>query len=997
MLFDAGANATEHKFHQLTHHMNNYQQQLKCKYRSLKLTLHDEILDCYSAKYIDLMLLKGAHKQQNRILKEPHNSITLHQALNIEKEEKKVVLIEGGPGMGKSTLTINICKCWAEGSILQNYDAVILLPLREKRIQKVRVIGDLLQIVDDEMRDGVLREVMESKGERICFIFEGYDELSHLLHKSPIFTKLMEELPKCMVIYTSRPEACAHLRGVASLIITIDGFKEESVDEYISATYKNLKNGEKMASKLQSQVHNNSVIRNTLQTPINVAIVCLIFFHFSTLPETLTELYTLLCLRLILRHITTRTPNEEQVENLKSLNDLPLGISEQFSQLCYIAYRGIKIGKVEMSSQDLNSFGVIEDRVRDLGLLLITPSISVYGREKSYNFLHLTLQEFCAAWYISKLSIEEQMQLIKTYCFGNYIYFDDNNNDKDDEIDDYDHFKMVWRFYSGITGLNNKEVLNCMLPYVKLEATYNYWGKFYELVHFVYEAHNSEACQAFVDHFGAEFHLHLWPSQFELNYILIQYKGKLHLKLDLVEEILLQILLEILEKRLSLHNDARCSLTFSDIMEYDDGSMISFVDDMMIYHIDHEALYSSLKELLTLQYPIIELNMHSHVFDRSKTLSIPAIRSLSNMLSISSTLSVLDISQTNIGPEGAAYLADNKLAYDVINDLRMSGCGLGPVGADEIGKILSYNCITSIDLSENDITDSGVENLVHHLKDRCTLQHLDLSSNKITAVGADYLRILLAADSPTLTSIGLSHNPLKDEGTMLVLQSLPMEMKYIGLRKVDITSSSSHCVATVLTKVKSLRISEFDDCKVISDSLSATTTLEQLQFYANGPESIKVIKAVGKNGNIKSLELEYSHGNVLCHHIAGLEYSILHTKSLTKLMISCLFAKDENIPLKLARSLAMNTSIITAIFKIFFYISYGPDNFYCDAMDQEMTLQFLKQLKQNFTLEDLTLEVSSNVSCDCLFVQKVENLVQNLNSIRKSKGVSRLITVHLIT
>ena len=84
-------------------------------------------------------------------------------------------------------------------------------------------------------------------------------------------------------------------------------------------------------------------------------------------------------------------------------------------------------------------------KMRGLGLLLIAPSISVYGREKSYNFLHLTLQEFCAAFYISKLGTEKQLE-----CF-NRFKFEDN-------------FKMIWRFYSGITGLRNNDLLYEMLP-----------------------------------------------------------------------------------------------------------------------------------------------------------------------------------------------------------------------------------------------------------------------------------------------------------------------------------------------------------------------------------------------------------------------------------------------------------------------------------------------------------------------------------------------------
>ena len=138
-----------------------------------------------------------------------------------------------------------------------------------------------------------------------------------------------------------------------SKIIQISGFNQGSIDMYISETFKKYKNGEKMAVKLKTQVQNNAVIRSILNIPINVAIVCLIFFHYSTLPKTLTELYTKLCLRLILRHILNRTTNEGQVEKLQSLDNLPTSISDQFLQLCHVAYEGMKNEKIIFSSEDL--------------------------------------------------------------------------------------------------------------------------------------------------------------------------------------------------------------------------------------------------------------------------------------------------------------------------------------------------------------------------------------------------------------------------------------------------------------------------------------------------------------------------------------------------------------------------------------------------------------------------------------------------------------------
>ena len=172
---------TARSVHHLTHQMSNYQQFLKCRYKGLKLTSPDEMLDCSSPEYINLTLTVGTKN---------HNSSTLSGIFNIQHSEKNVILIQGGPGMGKSTLAINVCKCWAEGELLQAYHAIILLPLREKEIQDAKEVKDLLLILDDQIRKDVLKEITSKHGQRICFIFEGFDELPTDLQNSSVFMKI---------------------------------------------------------------------------------------------------------------------------------------------------------------------------------------------------------------------------------------------------------------------------------------------------------------------------------------------------------------------------------------------------------------------------------------------------------------------------------------------------------------------------------------------------------------------------------------------------------------------------------------------------------------------------------------------------------------------------------------------------------------------------------------------------------------------------------------
>ena len=929
--------------------MSKYCQYLKARYRSLGLICIDEQLDCSSSKYVGLTLVKIDRQGRTTSTENRRgDSVTLSEALDVEGEIKKVIVIKGDPGMGKSTLAINICKCWAEGSLLQNYDVVILLTLRTKKIQEAQTVNDLLLIPDDELRENIKKQIIRNSGERICFILEGYDELPHELRKSSVFTELREHLPNCTIIYTSRPEACVRLECDASRIIKIEGFNKNSIGEYILSTFESVDNGEKLASQLKSQLHKNSTVRGILHIPINVAIVCLIFFHFSTLPETLTELYTLLCLRLILRYITVRTVNVAKVEKLRSLDHLPEGISEQFAQLCFIAYKGTENGNIIFTSQYLLKIGIVENKMSDLGLLVTAPSTSVYGTEKSYNFLHKTLQEFSTAWYISKLSLQDQLKCINTY-------WNDHN------------YIMVWGFYSGITGLNNnKEVLNCIpLPYklVKSDLTVR---RIQHLMDCMYEAHNSELCQIVGDHLDGNIE---HDAAHVIHYFLTHYKETMKQVNcgSYWNDDEFQLLVTSLQRRQSQHNN---------------DNLILNIPGCRITH----QLFSLLVHLMSTQYPIVELNINGIEVQSTSDMVSTGDNPNSNVTSThmvlsqlftgSDTLSVLDISRTDIGPEGAACFAD--LRNVLIHDLRMGRCKLGPTGADKIGEFLYHNnSIVSIDLSWNDIKDSGMERLVYHLNKSNKLQHLNLKENKITAVGANHLRRLIATDHPTLTSIELSWNPLKDEGVHVILSSLTVTMEHIGLRMVDMTSSSCAIIGTSLNKIKSVSFDLRDDYEVMS--LANTTVLKQLEFVINSDTANhKMLSAIRQSDNIETLKLNYWY---IKEWVADITKLLECSKTLTQLTIRSNKQPPQDI-LLIADSLTVNNSV-----KIF---KYGDQ-----YMDQTTTLKFLEQLKQAYTVEEVTLGVSDEAYRDYQFLGDVEKCVQQINHIRSTKGVSSLLKVKI--
>ena len=932
------------------------------------------MLDCFSAQFIELTLKNNLG-----------DYVTLDDVLAQQKITGNAIVFEGNPGMGKSTLAINICKRWAEGNLLQDCHAVILLLLRDPEIQGAESISDLLLILDNDMRKSVFTEISRTNGERICFLLEGYDELpKQSMNQFSIFSTLKEKLTKCTLIYTSRPEAHPYIKVPYSEVIKIDGFKNDSIDKYISSVFENVENGKELTDTLKSQVRNNPVVENILHIPINLAIVCLIFFYFSTLPETLTELYTLLCLRLILRHIITRTPNVEQIEKLTSLNKLPGSISEQFFQLCFLAHKGIEDRTIIFNSQYLFDIGVDESKISSLGgLLQVIPITTVYGREKSYNFLHLTLQEFCKAWYISKLSTDEQLKLLKTHYYDN-------------------RFKMVWRFYSGITGLKDEKVLNFMLPYKWLRSKLSK-SKMIKLMYNVYEAHNDEVCRIAGDHCDGSF-VDFYPEDLRFvtysfnnhrillqafSYLLIHYKGILKV-IDIkswpITDREFTIMVNSLEKRLSL-----------------------LTSDELIFKVSLRSTsqsYFLLTNLLAKQYPIVELHINDTddctdlsvlpwkklpLYMRRFTLSmLPSRRLLTQrghycdnclsscreLLTQSNTLRVLDFvfSEVQLKLEVISHLADCRNL--LLQHLRMTGCSLGSAGADKIGEMLAHNkSIVSIDLSDNDIHDKGVERIVHHLKIGNTLQCINLSDNSITAIGIDHLKKLLVTNS-TLNNIDLSHNNLNYEDIYLFLNSLNTTMEYIGLygyRFIPEAITAAHDAC-----VQNIKSFGFVVHKHLSKPLmNALTFIQQFEVHITSEEvHYRMIETIAGSDNIKALELYYSC-TVDFQMAQDLYVCLIHKPSIKAVTI-CVYSKPRpGTFLGLIKSVIMTHTGKISI-KKFTYTGLMPL-----WINMSEFLYLLRNLPD--TLEELTLNARISKIQD---LQKLDDILHEINQLRSTKGVS---------
>jgi len=135
--------------------------------------------------------------------------------LDVRDTQQQVVLLEGAPGVGKTTFSWEFSKKWSRGEILQDHSLLLLLPLRDNNLKEAKTLSDLFYHPNPELQQAVVQEVTSSQGRGVAIWLEAWDELNDRpREEASMFLDLMHGriLPLATVFVTSRPWASEHLR-----------------------------------------------------------------------------------------------------------------------------------------------------------------------------------------------------------------------------------------------------------------------------------------------------------------------------------------------------------------------------------------------------------------------------------------------------------------------------------------------------------------------------------------------------------------------------------------------------------------------------------------------------------------------------------------------------------------------------------------------------------------------------------------------------------------
>jgi len=143
----------------------------------------------------------------------------------------------------------------------------------------------------------------------------------------------------------------------------------------------------------------------------------------AKLPSNFSELYNYFICHTIRRHLAKQVKFDENIPNLHSL---PLPYKTVIQQLGTLSYKALEEYKLTFTLEEIKAacpqIDKVDKEINCFGLLQAVKFFEASGTAVSLNFLHFTIQEFLAAYHVSCLPHDEELQMLKkNFRSGFYI------------------------------------------------------------------------------------------------------------------------------------------------------------------------------------------------------------------------------------------------------------------------------------------------------------------------------------------------------------------------------------------------------------------------------------------------------------------------------------------------------------------------------------------------------------------------------------------------
>ena len=423
--------------------------------------------------YVELRLIKHHKRVPRANPDEECSSVNLckggveevpHQKVPLKYEDvfnftpdgdgsRQQVLVEGVPGSGKTTLVKRMCRDWANGNFAQDSKVVIQVVLRSLPKRDDLAIEDMVltSVANKNVAADIAQYVDRYDGDGVVFILDGFDEMSEEMRQSSIVRDILEGrlAPKASFLITSRPIAAQSLYPLVDRRIEVTGFGKEEVEKYVTNYFAT--SDAAVGEELISTLHSRPTIRNLCFVPLLLRMVCYTVSFGKALPRTMHELFE----GLVILTVNRNLGKANRKERANSLEDVKR-LCPSFMKLAQLALEGLKHDTLVFSDVPFE----VDEALS--GLMNCIEAQNRFGvTTRTWHFLHLTLQEYFAAYALSVAPEAEQISFWRERLL--FKYAESIGTGIPNYILSVDRFQMMFLLYCGITGLGSKTGVQAML------------------------------------------------------------------------------------------------------------------------------------------------------------------------------------------------------------------------------------------------------------------------------------------------------------------------------------------------------------------------------------------------------------------------------------------------------------------------------------------------------------------------------------------------------
>ena len=342
-----------------------------------------------------------------------------------DSQHQRSILVEGSPGVGKSILLKHIAYLWANGELLTNTHFLFLLHLRDPSVRQLDSLQSLVHHFYhyDKQAEQVTSCVAQDGGKSVTILLDGYDELPPNLRQNSFIVDLLQHkvLPACSIVVSSRPHASTHLRDNISCQVEILGFSEQDQQHFIEHS---LKGQPHKISELKQYLKHHSAISNLCFIPFNMTILLFLYKdkEETPLPTNSTGLYNLFICLTICRHLAKSGITLD--EEITHLNSLPQPYSKIINQLSKFAFKALANNQLVFTLAEIKEeCPDIDKAINGFGLLQAVEYAGRTSKSLSFNFIHLSIQEFLAAHHVTTLPPSKELSFLQKNFWNNPVYF----------------------------------------------------------------------------------------------------------------------------------------------------------------------------------------------------------------------------------------------------------------------------------------------------------------------------------------------------------------------------------------------------------------------------------------------------------------------------------------------------------------------------------------------------------------------------------------------